>query len=535
MPPRVLPVAITITVLLAAPQLHARPRLPELQARPASPATIAALVQHASDVSAQATLVEALASPDADVRAMAARVTFVTRAALAVPSVPRALAAETDDRAAAEMTRVVATFDGAAQLESLVAAARSHGPATRAALLESLARSHPALLVKVSGNQSFDDASLAPALVVASALHVAERAVIARAAVARGPGLWASYLRGMHEHLVPVEPVVLQDTLAAPDERLRTATAYHVAMLAGHIHGADRAVLAAAADGAEAGTATTWERAYREIARRALKRPARQVDWATLLGREPENGGRSRFDGINATLLREDRDTVQALVGTLPGAEYYVGSAGRDHPESRYQKTRTIDSRLAGLLPGLRALFGCSTPDARLFAAATMIYHPDGRARLVRTGEVLLPEGCASAAHVVFLLTIAPSTQPVLPQASDGIYLPFVPEYLACAETPAEPTHDAMPGPRHVMPRPRSRLEPEYPKGRRHLGIAGTVKVEAEVTSRGCVKAAETLSSLDPILDAQTLRAVLSATFDPMTIDGRPVSSRVVLGVTFKP
>jgi TonB family protein len=535
MSPRLRSLPTIAALLFTASVAHAQPTLPQLLARPVSPGAIAALVAHAGDASAQARLVAALQDPRADVRAMAAHVTFVAKATLAISSMPKALAGETDDHASAEMMRVVATFDGATQFDSLVAAAKTRGAETRAALLESMARRHPSLLVRLASDEAFDDAGFVPALVVASAQHVGERASIGRAALARGPATWASYLRAMHEQFVAVDPVVLKEALSSADERARTAAAYHVAMLAGHLHGAERTVLAAAADGAEGGTATTWERAYREIARRAMKRAARPVDWAALLGPDVPDARRDRFAEINATLLGVDRDAVQALAGPLPGAEYYVRSAGRDHPESRFQTTRTPAAALARLVPDLAALFGCGGQGRRSFAAAEVFYWPDGRPRVVRPAGARVDDTCMAVANTVFLLTVATPSQPVLPQTSDGVYLPMSDESMTCGAAPPEPVHDATPGPDRVLPRPRTRLDPEYPKALKALGIAGTVRIEAEISSRGCVRVVQTLSSLDPLLDVETLRTVLAAAFEPMTIGGRPVASRVPLAVTFRP
>jgi hypothetical protein len=542
MPSRPSPIATLLVVLSAlcppsAAVARVSPELQRLLSLPVSPGSVAALVPHLADPAAQARLVEALRDERPEIRATAARVAFVSRARLVIPHVLPALDRETDDRATAELVRIVATFDAEASFARLRDLATSRGVEAQAALLESFARSQPRLLGRLAGEQAgLDPAMLARALVLSSAQHPAERGALARAALLGGRPLWPAFLRLMRAEMVPVDPAVLKDGLASPDEALRTDSAYHVAVGSGRADGLDKGVLAAAADGADTGDAATWERAYRELARRALQRPPRAVDWAALLAGDAAEQRASRFTDVNASLLGADRERVETIVGgTLVGAEWYGSKAAHDHPESRVQKTRTLSPEVSRLIPDLLAVFGCRERGRSSFAAAEIFYGPDGRPRVVRPGEARLDAACASAAHTAFLVTIAAPTQPVLPQTSDGLYLPFTQEYVACVGQPLESAQQALPGADRVLPRPRERLTPDYPKVLKPLRISGIVRAEAEVTSRGCVRAVETVSSLDPLLDVETLRTVLAAPFEPMTIAGRAVASRVIVSVTFKP
>jgi hypothetical protein len=536
-PPAALLALLSILVLPPAAAALPSPELQRLPALPVSPGSVAALVAHVADPAAQARIVDGLRDSRPEVRAAAARVTFVARARLVMPHVLPALGREADDRAAAELVRIVASFDGEASFAQLLAAAASRGPDVQAALAESLARSQPRLLVRLAGQQAgLDPMILTRALVLSSAQHAAEGGTLARAALSSGHPVWPAFLRLMQAEQVSVDPAVLKEGLASSDGTLRTESARYVAVQAGREHGLNRGMIAAAADGAATGDETTWERAYRELARRALQRPPRAVDWAALLESDPVGARASRFTDINASLLGADRARVEAVVGgPLVGAEWYGSKAARDHPESRVQKTRTLSPDVSRLLPDLLEVFGCRARGKSSLAAAEIFYGPDGRPRVVRPGEARLDEACASAAHTAFLVTIAAPLQPVLPRTSDGLFLPFTPEYLACVSQPLEEERPALPGADWVLPRPRERLTPDYPKALKPLKIAGIVRAEVEVTSRGCARAVETVSSLDPLLDVETLRTVLAAPFEPMTIAGRPVASRVIVSVTFKP
>lgn len=73
----------------------------------------------------------------------------------------------------------------------------------------------------------------------------------------------------------------------------------------------------------------------------------------------------------------------------------------------------------------------------------------------------------------------------------------------------------------------------QYPSAARKAGIQGTVIVEAVIDREGCVRRPRILKGLPLGLDGAALAAVWSWTFQPATMDGRPVAVYYVLTVSF--
>lgn len=73
----------------------------------------------------------------------------------------------------------------------------------------------------------------------------------------------------------------------------------------------------------------------------------------------------------------------------------------------------------------------------------------------------------------------------------------------------------------------------QYPEVARKAGIQGTVIVEVVIDKEGCVRRPRILKGLPLGLDGAALAAVRSWTFQPATMDGRPVAVYYVLTVSF--
>jgi TonB family protein len=72
-----------------------------------------------------------------------------------------------------------------------------------------------------------------------------------------------------------------------------------------------------------------------------------------------------------------------------------------------------------------------------------------------------------------------------------------------------------------------------YPEMARKAGIRGTVIVEVVIDREGCVRRPRVLKGLPLGLNEAALAAVRSWTFQPATMDGRPVAVHYVLAVSF--
>lgn len=85
-----------------------------------------------------------------------------------------------------------------------------------------------------------------------------------------------------------------------------------------------------------------------------------------------------------------------------------------------------------------------------------------------------------------------------------------------------------------VAPRAVSRVEPVYSKEYRQLRIHGIVILEAAISEQGAVEDVRLLKSLAPDLDTAAMDAVRKWTFEPGTIDGKPVPVLFNVSMNFK-
>ncbi len=467
---------------------------------------------------------------------MAARVVFVTHSQALVPVVEGLLPNETDPVTAAEMVRTVVTFGRPEALATADAAAKRLENQVRIALLEACARMHPerlgTLLADAPGGMAID------ALMLAIGQHQEMAGHFAAIARERG-SFWLGFLTSMHNVSMPVDGAALIAGLDSPAETTRQDTAYYVSFVAGHPGDAlDKAALIHAADGAEADGALTWERAYRELARRALGRPARPIDWAALF--EPLSpGDRSRYMAyINGSLLRSERRVVEKLAGqAMDGDEWYRSKASHDAADAFKAKTRVLPTFVAAQLPGMMAVTGCSSPDEDWIVVGEIAYGPDGRPRAIRPAPGRVNAACAATANIAFQVTIASRLQAIVPGVSDGVVLPFNRVFLKCAQQPGDPVArtTTRSGASRLPPKPLTPFSVKYPPTLRPHEVNGVVQVRLLVTSAGCASDAETLSSLHPLLDFEALRAVYSTKYSPSTVDGQPESVYLIWNAWFRP
>ncbi|HYC90191.1 MAG TPA: M56 family metallopeptidase [Thermoanaerobaculia bacterium] len=81
-------------------------------------------------------------------------------------------------------------------------------------------------------------------------------------------------------------------------------------------------------------------------------------------------------------------------------------------------------------------------------------------------------------------------------------------------------------------PRPITKVEPVYTEAAKREGIYGIVIVEASINERGTVDSARVLKGLPYGLDQAAVDAIRQWTFEPATIDGKPVP--VVFNLTIQ-
>lgn len=229
---------ILIAMIAAAGAVVAAEPAPAAQdaaaalARPVSPGAIALLVAHANSPAAQTRLQEALKDTRPEVRAVAARVAFITKSMGLLPALRAALQQERDDVAAAELVRAVMTLGGtAAHADAMAAATTIRGHAVDAAI-ETMARLGARELSAQVAPLLAADAAREPfarALVGVTKGDAAARAALLRdGAVASDPVLRVSLIRALRAAGDAPPPDVLVAWLN--DDVLRADAIWHVAL-----------------------------------------------------------------------------------------------------------------------------------------------------------------------------------------------------------------------------------------------------------------------------------------------------------------
>ena len=84
-----------------------------------------------------------------------------------------------------------------------------------------------------------------------------------------------------------------------------------------------------------------------------------------------------------------------------------------------------------------------------------------------------------------------------------------------------------------TAPKPLYHPDPEYTDRARKKKVRGTVLLSIVVTPEGTVRDAKVTTSLDKELDQQALNTVNTWKFEPATKDGKPVSVRIAVEMTF--
>lgn len=89
--------------------------------------------------------------------------------------------------------------------------------------------------------------------------------------------------------------------------------------------------------------------------------------------------------------------------------------------------------------------------------------------------------------------------------------------------------------PKIVEARPRStNRQPSYPERARRLAIQGLSVIEADIDEQGKVTRAVVRQKLEPALDEEARKAVLGWSFEPATLQGKPVASTKFLRIRFQ-
>jgi TonB family protein len=526
--------------------------LAELLARPMSPGSVALLVHHVAQQAAQVRLIEAIKHPDPAVRAVAARIAFVTVSKGLVPTLVSTVAKEENPHTAAEQIRALMGMLGAPG-DSLVMrhVQRIGGPAATV-MAESLARTRPADLVKhlpalfaATGEPETLGGPLAAALVQnPSFANEIVRAVLA----ANNEKLWVALLSSARTNTSGSIPsAVLLQALQSSEEYQRTAVVSHLFHII--IDGdsvPDDVVAAAAPKPIVASAASvgdlTWEDFSREMLARARGTPPTNADWARLIAFEKNNARvRSLSPGMIAYLTPDELKAVDAVRGfsqAEPPRRNARATPERKRPAanplSRTHVMRTIPVFSKGLLADLLQVTGCKPPNESYLAVGDVTYRPEGGPQRISVVQASLSKPCEQFVYSMMKLTIALAERPITPESADRIVLLFNRQYLACADDPFPPVQPRARLDSTIVPPKRTRAAKiVYPQVAQRARIEGVVILGVMISHTGCVSSAETLRSLEPVLDLAAIQGVFTAAYTPTLLDGQPVPTIMTYTVNF--
>ena len=74
----------------------------------------------------------------------------------------------------------------------------------------------------------------------------------------------------------------------------------------------------------------------------------------------------------------------------------------------------------------------------------------------------------------------------------------------------------------------------EYPRSALRERVSGVVEVDFVVNEVGCVTALSIRESIDPRLDAEALRVVQTAEYEPARVGDQPAAVRLMIPISFK-
>ncbi len=428
--------------------------LPAVLARPLSPGSVALLIQHITEPAVQKRLSEAVKHEDPAVRAVAARVAFVSMSKGAAPALVTALAKEEHAQTAAEQVRTLMAIHGAASDSIVRRAVERIGGPTAIAMAESLARNRPAdlplhLPQLLTALARPDRHELAAALATACVQHPTHaEAIVAAVLAMKNDDVWAAVLNALRFVEGPEPPVVTLRGLAAAEESQRVQTLWHVSARdhVGAPIGED--ILAAMAPRPiAAGTPAaglTWEAFVRELFARHRGAPATDADWAGLLQLPAHKEQVTKLEVFHwayANLSDAELKAIDAVRGDNEGAK--MRRFSRDDEKKTLKAARpaahtvrTLPVFAKGLLADMMAVHGCRPPRTSWFAAGDLTYRPDGRAQSLSLVQVALSQECQAFMRSVMTLVIASVDFPVTPESRDFVLVVFTPEFLSCADDP---------------------------------------------------------------------------------------------------
>jgi TonB family protein len=533
---RLVLVGVALGTLLAATS-RTRAQQPTPAATPVSPDMgRLALLRAAPDETFASSLQAALRSPDAGLRAVAARIVGVGRITALSGVLAAELAAESNDDVAVELLRALLLCDVPDAAPAISAYVAKSGTRGLRVYAEHLARMHPerlaAELPALSAHaKQAADADLAPAIALAVRQHPEIREALARAWMsdASADG-WRALLDDMKAPTTRDSPAqqFIVAGLDAANVNVRQESVWRIVRWMAD--GAD--VWTSLLDHAETTTqpmaAGSWEAAGREILSRRHASHAR-VDLAALI---EQQAARHPGDAVALAnmpgLSKAEDDALRAALG---------GAGPRSAPidAAAMAPMRLVVPPWPGFLTSLIDASGCNLSMESAFGLVQIAYRPDGRPASAGVGQTLRTPGCQAALRALPGVTIVDDDAAIQPEAVQWLVFPVLPDVVACVDAPSMPATAAGAATTVVPPAKTTDVPPRYPASATVAGTGGGVMLDATISARGCVSRLRIQKSLSQPLDLSALIAVSQWGYTPATANGTPVDASIAIEVPFKP
>ncbi len=533
-----------------APENLVGGELEDALARPASSGSIAMLARFARDPRATERLDKSLADRRADVRGAAARVAHVGFVRGLQGSIERALDEETDADAAGEEIRAIAALSGGKAEERILRARKRFNGNLDALVAHALARTlGPEALDRIVANvEPFrGDFNYRRSLVAEAARgqkppleNLARRSLEERNELA-----WLLLLACAEEMELDLDRELLWSAVAPPYAGIASSAAWTLAKCYAYNRAPNAERLLSSLprmDHSDPDTAFAFEMLRRSLGSAASDRSA----WM----RSVRFGTSPRLDDLdakNAALRLLTAQELEALKGRATKAGIETSgetdwTPGARRPLTRRESSPTV--RTAGDLPrgtghALLAESGCAKLGGRLVGAAEVTYGPDGRPTRVTPIKGHGPKRCEPAAIDIFLLSLAPTENfPILDKPDIVLALSDESCSGSMDEEPVvgeKSSRKAGESDRAFEPPVLEKhVKPTYPAHLGALGVQGTVLLEAEISSDGCVKNVRTIETVHPGLDLESVRAAAQNRYRPARIGGGSIPWRVRFRVYYR-
>jgi hypothetical protein len=545
--------------VLASPRPAAAEDLTAVLARPVSPGAIALLAEHAVQPAAQKRLIEAVKHEDAAVRAVAARVAFVTMSKGVAPALISAVAKEEHVHTGTEQVRALMGLLGAPGDAIVLGAVKRLGAHAAIAMAESLARTRPEdiprhLPVLVAATAKSELSELGAALASASIQHPTHaKDIVESVLAAKSDDLWKAVLEPLHITGRRVPPAALVAGLTAAEESHRVRMLWYVFTLSGEGAPLPDDVISAAAPRPIAANAAaadlTWEAFARELFARQRGTAATKADWTGLLALPARKERLTTLPYLAYGWLTDaEVGAIDTATGRRGEADKVRSAARREREKEKIDKppaqsTRTIPVFAKGLLADLMTVSGCHpqknsafvSRDMQMqFAAGEMKYKADGRPAGLSIVQASLSPECLAFVRAALTLTIASVDHPVLPELTDLVLVLFMPGFLTCADEEFAPSRPRGAELAFEVPQPVTEPKVQFPEQFRRTGIPKLdVFLRVWVSRGGCVSGVETLRGVLPAFDLEAIEALLTTKMKAGTLGGEPIDSTMTYMVRF--